>query len=101
MQPYDTAATCPTWTARCRPAATRARCVAHLFGANAFGYLDLGEAGSPTRRTLAPTFKRQDITITGALLTCAVRMGFQAMVIERNFGLNPAQIPVAPAMCVW
>ena len=26
--------------------------VAHLFGANAFGYLDLGEAGSPTRRTV-------------------------------------------------
>ena len=64
--------------------------VAHLFGANAFGYLDLGEAGSPTRRTLAPTFKCQDITITGTLLTCAVRMGFQAMVVERNFGLNLA-----------
>ncbi|OQC18343.1 MAG: hypothetical protein BWX70_03534 [Verrucomicrobia bacterium ADurb.Bin070] len=64
--------------------------VAHLFGVNAFGYLDLGEAGSSTRRTLAPTFKCQDITITGTLLTCAVRMGFQAMVVERNFGLNLA-----------
>ncbi|MEI7901891.1 MAG: hypothetical protein WCK89_16690 [bacterium] len=31
--------------------------VAHLFGANAFGYLDYGEAGSPTCRTLAPAFK--------------------------------------------
>ncbi len=39
---------------------------------------------------MAPKFKCQDITITGTLLTCAVRMGFQAMVIERNFGLNLA-----------
>ena len=30
------------------------------------------------------------VVITGTLLTCAVRMGFQAMVIERNFGLNLA-----------
>ena len=37
-----------------------------------------------------PEIKCQDITITGTLLTCAVRMGFQAMVIERNFGLNLA-----------
>jgi hypothetical protein len=48
--------------------------VAHLFGANAFGYLDLGEAGAPTRRTLAPTFKCQDITTTGTLLTCMANM---------------------------
>ncbi len=37
----------------------------HSCGENAWGYLDLGAAGSKQRQLLAPNFKVQDITVTG------------------------------------
>ncbi len=64
--------------------------VCHLFGANSFGYLDLGEAGSEQRKLLAPSFKVQDITVTGNKVTCALRFPMQAMVTVRDFGVNLA-----------
>ena len=64
--------------------------VCHLFGENTFGYLDLGEAGSDQRQLLAPSFKVQDITVTGNKVTCALRFPCQAMVMERNNGVNLA-----------
>ncbi len=64
--------------------------VCHLFGENTFGYLDLGEAGSEQRKLLAPSFKVQDITVTGNKVTCALRFPCQAMVMQRNNGVNLA-----------
>lgn len=64
--------------------------VAHLIGENAFGYLDLGEAGSEQRKLLAPNFKVQDITVTGNNITVALRFPMQAMVMQRNNGINVA-----------
>jgi hypothetical protein len=64
--------------------------VCHLFGENTFGYLDLGEAGSEQRKLLAPSFKVQDITVTGNKITCALRFPMQAMVMQRNNGVNLA-----------
>jgi len=64
--------------------------VCHLIGENTFGYLDLGEAGSEQRKLLAPSFKVQDITVTGNKITCALRFPCQAMVMQRNNGVNLA-----------
>lgn len=64
--------------------------VCHLFGENTFGYLDLGEAGSEQRKLLSPSFKVQDITVTGNNITCALRFPCQAMVMQRNNGVNLA-----------
>ncbi len=64
--------------------------VCHLFGENTFGYLDLGEAGSEQRKLLAPSFKVQDITVTGNKVTCALRFPMQAMVMQRDNGVNLA-----------
>ncbi len=64
--------------------------VCHVFGAKAWGYLDMGDAGGEQRRALAPSFKVQDITVTGNLITCAVRMPVQAMVMDRDYGVNLA-----------
>ena len=74
---------------RTRKSAGKVR-VAHVFGANAWGYLDMGDAGGEQRRALAPSFKVQDITVTGNLITCAVRMPVQAMVMQRDYGVNLA-----------
>lgn len=64
--------------------------VCHLIGENCFGYLDLGEAGSEQRKLLAPSFKVQDITVTGNNITVALRFPMQAMVMQRDNGLNLA-----------
>lgn len=64
--------------------------VCHLFGENCFGYLDLGEAGSKQRQLIAPHFKCQDITVTGNNLTVALRFPCQAMVMQRDNGVNLA-----------
>lgn len=64
--------------------------VCHVLGRGAFGYLDFGKAGTVQRRTLTPTFKVQDITVTGVTMTMGLRMQVQAMVLNRDFGLNLA-----------
>jgi len=64
--------------------------VCHVIGENCFGYLDLGEAGSEQRKLLAPNFKVQDITVTGNKITCALRFPMQAMVMQRDNGVNIA-----------
>lgn len=64
--------------------------VAHVLGRGAFGYLDFGKAGTVQRRSLTPTFKTQDITVTGVNMTMALRMQAQAMTLNRDFGLNLA-----------
>ncbi len=64
--------------------------VCHVIGENTFGYLDLGDAGSEQRKLLAPSFKVQDITITGNQITCALRFPMQAMVMQRDNGVNIA-----------
>ena len=64
--------------------------VAHVLGKGGFGYLDFGKPGSVQRRTLTPQFKVQDITVTGTLITVAVRMAVQAMVLDQDKGLNLA-----------
>lgn len=64
--------------------------VCHILGKGAFGYLDFGKPGTVQRRSLTPTFKTQDITVTGVNMTMATRMQAQAMVLNRDFGLNLA-----------
>jgi hypothetical protein len=66
--------------------------VCHIFGENAWGYLDLGEAGSKQRQLLAPNFKVQDITVTGNHITCALRFPVQCLVMRRDYGLNLAYV---------
>ncbi len=66
--------------------------VAHVIGKGGFGYLDFGKPGTVQRRTLTPSFKVQDITVTGTKITVAVRMAVQAMVLDQNYGLNLAYV---------
>ncbi len=64
--------------------------VAHVLGKGAFGYVDAGKAGSIQRRTLRPTFKVQDISLTGTNVTVGYTMAFQACVLDDTRGLNIA-----------
>ena len=73
-------------------AAYDAEQVATDWGDRFQGYLDLGEAGSKQRQLLAPKFKVQDITVTGNRITCALRFPVQAMVMQRDYGLNLAYV---------
>ena len=57
--------------------------VGHLFGMQAFGQVTLGGA-SPLR----PTFKVQDITVTGIETTIAYRIPYQVIGIDPEWAIN-------------
>ena len=59
--------------------------VGHLLGQQAFGQVTLGGA-SPLR----PTFKVQDITVTGIETTIAYRIPYQVINLDSEWGLNIA-----------
>lgn len=59
--------------------------VGHLLGMDAFGQITLG-GKSP----LTPTFKVQDITVTGIETTLAYRVPYQVIGIDSEWGINLA-----------
>lgn len=64
--------------------------VGHVLGKSAMGYVDFAGSNSLQRRTLRPQFKVQDISSTGTGPTIGWRMPYQAIVLNRNRGLNVA-----------
>jgi N4-gp56 family major capsid protein len=62
--------------------------VAHVLAPHAAAYVDFGGKGSIQRRTLSPTFKVQDISLTGTNTTVGFTVSFQASPIDRRRGIN-------------
>jgi len=60
--------------------------VSHVFGADSYGYVDLGK----DKNVLVPEFKTQDITITGIELTIGFRVPYRAAVLRQDRGYNIA-----------